>query len=136
MIIYLSGGMKQHGECEPWQNIVMCSCPKHIFLDPRTHSYRHPVEYSLWDCNTIKSCDMVLAYMEVDNPSGYGLSFEVGYALGKGKLVWMVDARQDYRMGIVRCAPGVRLFSKLEDIIDELKGKNKHGIVKQNLIDW
>jgi nucleoside 2-deoxyribosyltransferase len=82
-----------------------------IFIDPSLHGLDDPAQYTPWDLLGIETCDVVFAYMEEDNPSGYGLSLEVGYARALGKLVILVDAKMDDRMAIVRATANIVLNS-------------------------
>ena len=115
MRVYLSGGMKSG-----WQNIVKEKCPNLYFIDPSKHELSSPSQYTLWDLEGVKHCDIVFAYMELDNPSGIGLSLEIGYAKALGKTVILVDAKMDARMQIVRETADI-VFPKLEYGIDFLK---------------
>jgi nucleoside 2-deoxyribosyltransferase len=78
-----------------------------------------PDQYTPWDLFQVRRCDVLLAYMEADNPSGFGLTLEVGYAAALDKLVLYVDAKEDPRMDIVKHTADVRL-SSLVDPIDFL----------------
>lgn len=91
MLIYLSGGMRSN-----WQDIVRESLPGHIFLDPRKNETDNPKEYTLLDLVHIQKSDLVLAYLAPDNPSGYGLSLEIGFARGIGKPVIFVSDHRKY----------------------------------------
>ena len=43
----------------------------------------------------MRSCDIVFAYMEASNPSGYGLTFEIGIAYALNKTIILVDERSE-----------------------------------------
>ena len=84
MNVYLAGGMRSG-----WQNKVK-QIPNIIFFDPRdkeTDDIWDVKKYGPWDLAHIRRSDIVFAYMEKDNPSGYGMSCEIGYAYGLGKTV-------------------------------------------------
>lgn len=51
------------------------------------------MQYTLWDMHHIRSADILFGYMEKDNPSGYGLATEIGYAKGLGKTVILIDEK-------------------------------------------
>lgn len=115
--IYLAGGMKSN-----WQDTVMNVCPMHEYIDPRTHGLTTEDEYTKWDLDGVRGSDLVFAYMDTANPSGFGMSLEVGFAKALGIPVWYVceDAseRQKY-FGMVRaCAD--RKFSCLAEAVAEL----------------
>lgn len=87
--IYLSGGFKSN-----WQKTVIDALNKKcIFFNPREHKLDNSSEYWAWDVHYIKDCDIVFAYMESDNPSGYGLMFEIGLAYGLNKTIILVDEK-------------------------------------------
>ena len=117
MIIYLAGGMKSK-----WQDKVIAACPQHEFIDPRNHGLVDENEYTDWDLAGIRKSDLVLAYMDTDNPSGYGLCLEVGYAKALNIPVWYVcedtSGRQKY-FGMVRACAKRMPFS-LDDACEEL----------------
>ena len=84
MKIYLAGGM--HGD---WRSIYTESI-RADFLDPKTHNLTVADEYTLWDLTAIEQCDVFLGFMEADNPSGQGLTLEIGYAKALGKKIILV----------------------------------------------
>lgn len=93
MKIYLAGGMKTD-----WQDRLMAAAPRHRYLDPRSHGITDPAEYTRWDLAAVAVCDVVVAQMDSSNPSGFGLSLEVGYAHALGKRVVFIDGiRGDWR---------------------------------------
>lgn len=122
MKIYLSGGMRSG-----WQDRVKNALgSQHQYADPREKgetpewTWR---EYGAWDFMHIDQCDLMLAYMEKDNPSGYGLCAEVGYAAGKGIPVVLVvepGHPQERYMDIVRCAASV-VVDDIESALDILR---------------
>jgi nucleoside 2-deoxyribosyltransferase len=76
--VYLAGGMRTN-----WQDKVMeavkGSVPA-IFIDPRSHGQKTHLEYTSWDLEGVRRADIILAYLERDNPSGAGLALEIGFA--------------------------------------------------------
>lgn len=86
--VYLSGGLRSN-----WQDVVIEECKNMSFLDPRRHGLSEAGQYTVWDLHSVKESDIVFAYMEKDNPSGYGLALEVGYAKALGKTVILADER-------------------------------------------
>lgn len=103
MKIYLAGGMKSN-----WQDIYINKFPNFTFIDPRTHGLKDEKDYTRWDLEGVANSDVVLAYMDNSNPSGFGLCLEVGFgkALNK-KIIYVCEdknERQKY-FGMVRaCA--------------------------------
>jgi nucleoside 2-deoxyribosyltransferase len=116
--IYLAGGMKTN-----WQQRLHHALLNHTLIDPRLHGLSDERAYTEWDLRAIRSASLVLAYMDTGNPSGYGLSLEVGYAYAVGKEIWYVceDAspRQQH-FGIVR-AVADRTFCSLDAAIQALR---------------
>jgi len=128
MKVYLSGGMTTGNN---WQDKVMQQCPQFNFIDPRSHKLSDPKEYIDWDLSGIEQCDILFAYMSKDNPSGYGLSLEVGYAKAiYGKIIIMVDELNKDSMAIVRCCAdelcdnldyGIEQLNEIYEVIESLK---------------
>lgn len=89
--VYLSGGMNDSN----WQQNVITQVGKEgfVFYNPKEHNLEHSKEYTIWDLFYVKNCDIVFAYMQRNNPSGYGLTLEVGYAAALGKPIILVDER-------------------------------------------
>ncbi|WP_259016570.1 nucleoside 2-deoxyribosyltransferase [Emticicia fluvialis] len=87
--IFLSGGLSSD-----WQSNVKSSIgDKAIFFNPREHRLEKPDYYSTWDIHFIKECDIIFAYMEATNPSGYGLAFELGMAYALNKTIILIDEK-------------------------------------------
>lgn len=91
--VYLAGGMHSG-----WQEIVKDYFMKNpvpgidlIFLDPCTHGLTDETAYTIWDINAVAQSNWIFAYMEESNPSGAGMSLELGYALGLDKNIIFVD---------------------------------------------
>lgn len=103
MIIYLCGGMHNN-----WQDKFIAHFPdgRHEFLDPRTQGKKTEQEYTKWDLEGIRSCDLIVAYMDNDNPSGFGLNLEIGFAHALGKPIYLVMEYLGFRdkyFGMARC---------------------------------
>ena len=88
MIVYLAGGMRSD-----WQERVKAAVPNHCYINPAQSGVTAPAQYTLWDMFGIERADLLFVYIEKDNPSGIGAAFEIGYALGLGKRVILVDRR-------------------------------------------
>lgn len=82
--VYLAGGFKSG-----WQNNVVTY---HKILDPskKDESNMSMSEIGEFDKTYIKDADIIFAYMERTNPSGFGLSCEIGYAHALGKIVILI----------------------------------------------
>ena len=85
--VYLAGGMHNN-----WRKRVIDSCKEFCFdfYNPEDHGLISPDDYSAWDLHFIKQCDILFAYMDKDNPSGWGLMLEIGYAKALNKTIIFV----------------------------------------------
>jgi nucleoside 2-deoxyribosyltransferase len=89
--IYLAGGFKSG-----WQDKIISLLPDTIEVyDPRSHKLSKPADYTKWDLDAIKQSDVVIAYMEKNNPGGYALALEIGYAKALGKSIFLIDEHDD-----------------------------------------
>jgi nucleoside 2-deoxyribosyltransferase len=85
--IYLAGGFGTN-----WRERVK-EVKGHIYIDPKekeTSGNWGLEKIGAWDLHMIRQGDIIFAYMEKTNPSGFGLSCEIGYAYGIGKTVILV----------------------------------------------
>lgn len=85
--VYLAGGFNSD-----WREKVK-ACANVSFIDPKEKEQKKEFqwdEYGCWDLHFIKQSDICFVYMERSNPSGFGLSVEIGYAKGLGKTVILV----------------------------------------------
>src|SRR5262245_9766764 len=89
--VYLAGGFRTK-----WRDRVR-RLEGFIFLDPSQHHLREPRNYTAWDLDAIRRADVVLAYLEKENPGGYALALEVGYAKALNKRVLFVEDPGDTR---------------------------------------
>jgi hypothetical protein len=105
MNIYLAGGM-QGGWSDQLRNFPWLYDIN--WLDPRDWAEDCPTprDYTARDLAEIRSADLVVAHMDSSNPSGYGMSFEVGYAVALGKPVVYWDGMdgdwRDKYFGMIR----------------------------------
>jgi len=117
LMIYLAGGMKSD-----WQERVIQGAPQFSYKDPRSHGLSEEKAYTEWDLRAIRDSQLVFAYLDSDNPSGYGMSLEIGYAKALGREIWYVcedaTARQRY-FGMVRACSD-RVFDSLDAAIEAL----------------
>lgn len=87
--IYLAGGFRGG-----WQDLVVRDLSNYFFIyNPQKHDLEEPDKYTHWDLFHVDKCDILLGYMSEENPSGYGLALEIGYAKAKGKLIILIDKR-------------------------------------------
>ena len=97
MKVYLSGGMKG---C--WQDEVIRTCPENTYFDPRSHKLEHTADYTQWDFEHVKRSDLVFACFAKDNPSGFGMCAEIGFAKALGIRIILVDEKKLPSWDIVR----------------------------------
>jgi nucleoside 2-deoxyribosyltransferase len=129
--VYLSGGMNKSN----WQDKVIkdINNKEYIFYNPRLHNLAHSKEYTIWDLFYVKNCDIVFAYMQKENPSGYGLTLEIGYATALSKPIILIDERSfgdtsfKKHFEIVRESSSI-VFNNLDEGILFLKNL-RNGIV-------
>ena len=117
--IYLAGGFRSN-----WQVQVAASLAGSFeLLDPSAHNIQDPAEYTRWDLEAVRQCDIVLANMEASNPGGYSLALEVGFAKALGKRIFLVDQDEDpmakrYFEMVSQCCE--RVFPTLAEALDHL----------------
>ena len=111
-----------------WQQEVINSVGKdgYTYFNPREHSLSKSNEYTMWDLFYVKKCDVVFAYMQKDNPSGFGLTLEIGYAAALGKQIILVDEKSstnkkfEQKFKIVQESSSI-VFDNFSDGINFLK---------------
>lgn len=117
--VYLSGGLRTE-----WRNDVIHNS-NHLFLDPKNRGVDlNESEYPKWNIEAIKKSDIIFAYMEESNPSGIGLSFEVGLAKGMNKKVILCVEKND------------RYFEYLKKLSDYVFSDFQEAISFLNKNDW
>lgn len=93
MKIYLAGGMG-YG----WQDTV--DWGEHTVADPRTWQKDCPTpeQYTERDLKELGTSDVLIAFMCSRNPSGFGLSVEIGYAYAMFiKIIFVDQIQNDWR---------------------------------------
>lgn len=88
--VYLAGGLRSN-----WQKQIIDSFEgQFIFFNPRDHGLeKSSTEYTTWDLHFLQQSDILFGFMEEENPSGYGLALEVGFAKAQGKTIILIDER-------------------------------------------
>jgi nucleoside 2-deoxyribosyltransferase len=120
--IFLSGGFKSN-----WQLKVITELQdQFIFFNPREHGLEHSDFYTTWDIHFVKECDILFAYMESTNPSGYGLSFELGIAYALNKTIILIDEKSPLDQQFAKYfkilhRPSGVVLSNLDEGIEYLK---------------
>lgn len=116
--VYLAGGMQS-----PLGKQLRALIGDGVeWLDPADWQAEHPLpeQYTARDLAAIQEADVVLGFMSPDNPSGYGLSLEIGYAHALGKRVVFCDCMgADWRgryFGMIRSVANVVCHSPVEAV--------------------
>jgi len=130
MKIYLAGGMRT-----AWQDEVIARLPSgHTIFDPRTHGLTEPSDYTRWDLDRVAESDILVAGMGAENPSGFGLSVEVGYAHALGKPVIFYDALGDdvrsRYFGMHRVI-AARVASSIEEVVSAVQAAGRLALEKE-----
>lgn len=120
--IYLAGGF-----ASKWQTVVQQGLPHFDFIDPSRNDIRNPQEYTRWDLDAIRRCDVVLANMEPTNPGGYALSLEVGFAKALDKKIIFIDQITDSSLSryfemIRQCSD--KTFTTVEEAIGYMQSSD------------
>lgn len=120
--IYLAGGIRSN-----WQEKVTSSVDAE-FYNPRTKEVDKVLtlkEFGTWDLHHIKKCEIVFAYMERTNPSGIGMSVEMGYAkaLGKTVILCLEEGNERIKDGYLQFMKKVAdiTFTDIDEAINYLK---------------
>ena len=116
MKVYLAGGMRQE-----WRKQIIAAVEGVTFLDPTAHGLNSPEAYTFADLLAVKECDLLVGYMEKDNPSGIGLACEVGYARGLGKPVLLVNDQPNNRYFQFVAFCGAAVVPDIETVIKILQ---------------
>ena len=87
--VYLAGSLDSD-----WQSKVIARFSKDFtFYNPKDHELIDSLEYTTWDLFYLKKSDIIFAFMEKNNPSGFGLTLEIGYAKALGLTIILVDEK-------------------------------------------
>jgi nucleoside 2-deoxyribosyltransferase len=123
--VFLSGGFKSN-----WQSKVIQELGDNfIFFNPREHGLDQSDLYTTWDIHFVRECDIIFAFMEESNPSGFGLAFELGIAYALNKTIILIDEKslknKDFsRYFKILYKPSGVVFDSLEEGINYLKKFN------------
>lgn len=118
MKVYLAGGMRSN-----WRENVKDRVSAD-YLDPCETGYSDPCLYPAWDAAAVDACDVLFAYLAVDNPSGFGMTAEIGRASGLGKFIIFVDEKTPHGSSESRYLPIVRGWSTI--VVDTLEEGIEH----------
>lgn len=112
MTIYLAGSLQG-----PLRERVIRALidKRHTLIDPATSGLINEIDYTRWDLRGIDRCETVVAFMDSNNPSGYGLNFEIGYAYAtKKRIVFLDMLGTDWRVkyfGMVRAVVSQTVYT-------------------------
>lgn len=120
--IYLAGGFKGGWH----QKVINALGDNFICFNPQAHQLDDADKYTSWDLYHVERCDILLGFMKEDNPSGYGLALEIGYAKSKNKLIILIDERskvdKEFRRYFLICHNSSNIvLESLEEAIDFIK---------------
>lgn len=89
--VYLAGGLSTNWR----EQVIKKTSGNFVFYNPKEHGLENlgAEFYGSWDLFHVQKCDILFGYMEETNPSGYGLSLEIGYAKALNKCIILVDER-------------------------------------------
>lgn len=124
--VYLAGGMSTG-----WQDQIIKKYGNEFhFFNPRDHQLDNPIEYTTWDLYFVDKCDILFGYMEKDNPSGFGLALEIGYAKALGKTIILVDERSSSDESFSKKFKIIKASSNLifDDIVSGMKFLERFSI--------
>jgi len=135
-VVYLAGGMNSH-----WQDRVKAALPGVIFIDPREHGLSDEEGYTAWDLAGVERADIVLGFMEADNPGGAGLAVECGWGARAGKVLILVEQdgyAQERYFGMVRALAHRRFAGEggLDDAIAllcEIRNRGVSAVLGDNI---
>lgn len=120
--IYLAGGIRSNWQAKVTEQVNA------DFFNPRDKEVDKVLtltEFGTWDLHFIKSCDIVFAYMEKTNPSGIGMSVEMGYAkaLGKTVVLCLEENNEHIKDGYLQFMKKVSdiVYTNIDDAIEYLK---------------
>jgi len=126
MKIYLAGGLNSN-----WQEFAEKELLEHECINPKNWEHTEADVYTYRDLDGVYRCDLVLAYMEKENPSGIGMSLEIGYAVGIGKPVIFVNECDSKNFDIIEEISS-RVFSDLRDAIYFIKNLDNLDYIKRD----
>jgi nucleoside 2-deoxyribosyltransferase len=122
MKVYLAGGMKSGWQADAKKMLEGLVC-----LDPCDHGLVDPKEYTAKDLSMLDEADMVLAYFEHGNPSGFGMCAEIGYAKALGIPIVLVDEKRMESWDFIRamCSVVTQDFASGIDSIKQIRKTTK-----------
>ena len=99
-----------------WQDSIS-AIRGNIYLDPRKHGLTKVEDYVRRDLEMVAECDLVVAYLEASNPSGIGLSVELGYAKALGKEIFLCCEKFEPKWDFIR-ALATEEYKEFHNLVD------------------
>lgn len=126
MRVYLAGGLQTNWQ-EKAARLLQHNNPGINVLDPKSLKSRNlPIEeIADIERDWIVTSDIVLAFLEADNPLPMGLCAELGFAHALGKQTLLVDEYNNQKSRWLAQFTKCQVYTNLEDAINSLA--NTHG---------
>ncbi len=121
MRVYLAGGLLTDWQ-ERATRLLRQKNPEIDVLDPRALKSRNlPIEeVADIEREWIRNADVVLAFLEGDNPLPMGLCAELGFANALGKQTLLVDGCNNQKSKWLAGFTKSLVFTSLEEAVDSL----------------
>lgn len=127
--VYLAGGCN---EINNWHQKVIDTCPNFIYFNPKVNSWNGNdtlQKYGAWDIHHVRQADIILAYIDKNNPSGFGTVCEVAYSKGLGKTT-ILCIEKDNKFNDYRYISFVELFADI--VFYDFEEMLKHFVTYNN----
>ena len=85
-----------------------------IYIPTGTRAKNHleAANYALLDLENVDACDVLIMFNPEDGSQSPGRNVEYGYAVAKGKQIWLVGPKTS----VFSYLPGIRYFKDEEDV--------------------
>jgi len=107
--IYLAGGW------DNWRDFIISKIDNAIFLDPRTATDKE--NWFEREVNMITECDGLIAWVTKDNPSGFGMTYEMGMMYGLNKPYILINEKEDVYKWSMQTEGAINSFTNIEDAL-------------------
>ncbi len=121
--IYLAGGW------EDWRDVIIKRLDGAVWLDPRI-----AIKSDNWfelETEMIRECDALIAWVVKDNPSGFGMTFEMGMAYGLNKPYILINEKEDKYKWSMQTKGSVISFDNVDDAIKWIDNNNWLGLYEK-----
>lgn len=132
--IYLAGGWS------PWRGAVISVVSNCIWLDPRdaqdpTTGKNLPNWFEM-ELEMLKECDAVIAYIALDNNSGYGTTFEVSFAYALNKPYIFINEKDDVYKWSMQTKGSFADFKSIDEALQWIKRTGWMGMDVEDYIHY